>query len=74
MGRLVVEALKRLPGTPTREGLLDAIYQAPFDLGGVTLADWADQEPRLRSRSSSRSCGPMERSHRSSRLPKVTAR
>ena len=36
-GRLVVEALKRLHGTPTREGLLDAIYEAPFDLGGVTL-------------------------------------
>ena len=37
VGRLVVEALKRLPGTPTREGLLDAINQAPFDFGGVTL-------------------------------------
>ncbi len=37
-GRLVVEALKRLHSTPTREGLLDAIYEAPFDLGGVTLA------------------------------------
>ena len=34
----MVEALKRLHSTPTREGLLDAIYEAPFDLGGVTLA------------------------------------
>ncbi len=34
-GRLVVEALKRIPGEPTREALLDAIAKAPFDLGGV---------------------------------------
>jgi branched-chain amino acid transport system substrate-binding protein len=25
-------------GEPTREGLLDAIYSAPFDLGGATLS------------------------------------
>ncbi|MGC2126121.1 MAG: ABC transporter substrate-binding protein [Xanthobacteraceae bacterium] len=37
VGRLVVEALKRVDGEPTREKLLDAIYGAPFDLGGVTL-------------------------------------
>ena len=37
VGRLVVEALKRVDGAPTREKLLDAIYGAPFDLGGVTL-------------------------------------
>lgn len=37
VGRLVVEALKRVAGEPTRENLLDAIYRAPFDLGGVTL-------------------------------------
>ncbi len=37
VGRLVVEALKRVDGEPTREDLLDAIYRAPFDLGGVTL-------------------------------------
>jgi branched-chain amino acid transport system substrate-binding protein len=36
-GRLVVEALKRVDGEPTREKLLDAINAAPFDLGGVTL-------------------------------------
>jgi branched-chain amino acid transport system substrate-binding protein len=36
-GRLVVEALKRIKGEPTREGLLDAIGAAPFDMGGVTL-------------------------------------
>src|SRR5665213_2607603 len=38
VGRLVVETLKRLPGEPTREGFLDAIATAPFDLGGVTLS------------------------------------
>jgi ABC-type branched-subunit amino acid transport system substrate-binding protein len=37
-GRLVVEALKRVEGEPTREKLLDAIYSAPFDLGGITLS------------------------------------
>ncbi len=38
VGRLVTEALKRIGGRPTREKLLDAIGQAPFDLGGVTLS------------------------------------
>src|SRR5476649_2876289 len=38
VGRLVVEALKRIPGEPTREALLDAIAKAPFDLGGVKLS------------------------------------
>ena len=37
VGRLIVEALKRIPGEPTREALLDAIAKAPFDLGGVIL-------------------------------------
>jgi ABC-type branched-subunit amino acid transport system substrate-binding protein len=37
VGRLVVEALKRIPGEPTREAFLDAIERDPFDLGGVTL-------------------------------------
>jgi branched-chain amino acid transport system substrate-binding protein len=37
-GRLVVDALKRTTGAPTREGLLDAINAAPFDFGGVTLS------------------------------------
>ena len=37
VGRLVIEALKRINGEPTREALLDAINKAPFDLGGVTL-------------------------------------
>jgi len=37
VGRLVVEALKRIPGEPTRETFLDAIESAPFDLGGITL-------------------------------------
>jgi ABC-type branched-subunit amino acid transport system substrate-binding protein len=38
VGRLVVEALKRVDGEPTREKLLDAIGAAPFDLGGVKLS------------------------------------
>jgi branched-chain amino acid transport system substrate-binding protein len=38
VGRLTVEALKRIPGEPTREALLDAIAKAPFDIGGVTLS------------------------------------
>jgi ABC-type branched-subunit amino acid transport system substrate-binding protein len=38
VGRLTVEALKRIPGEPTREALLDAIDKAPFDIGGVTLS------------------------------------
>lgn len=37
VGRLVVEALKRVKGEPTREALLDAIYQRPIDLGGFVL-------------------------------------
>ncbi len=37
VGRIMVEALKRIPGEPTREALLDAIAKAPFDLGGVIL-------------------------------------
>ena len=38
VARLVVDALKRIKGEPTREALLDAINSAPFDLGGVTLS------------------------------------
>jgi branched-chain amino acid transport system substrate-binding protein len=38
VGRLVVEALKRIPGEPTREALLDAIIKTgSFDLGGIEL-------------------------------------
>lgn len=37
-GRLVVEALKRISGEPTREALLDAIAKAPIDLGGVKFS------------------------------------
>ena len=36
-GRLVVEAIRRIPGEPTREAFLDAIEREPFDLGGVKL-------------------------------------
>jgi branched-chain amino acid transport system substrate-binding protein len=38
VGRLVVEALKRVDGQPTREKLLDAIAAGPVDLGGVVLS------------------------------------
>jgi branched-chain amino acid transport system substrate-binding protein len=37
VGRLVVDAIKRIPGEPSREALLDAIAKAPFDLDGVKL-------------------------------------
>lgn len=38
VGRLVIEALKRTPGEPTREALLDTIFKTgSFDLGGVKL-------------------------------------
>jgi branched-chain amino acid transport system substrate-binding protein len=39
----VVDALKRMKGEPTREGLLDAIGGAPFDMGGVTLTYGPDK-------------------------------
>lgn len=38
VGQLVVQALKRIPGEPSREAFLDAIESGPFDLGGVKLA------------------------------------
>lgn len=37
VGRLAVEALKRIKGEVTREALLNAINEAPFNIGGVTL-------------------------------------
>ena len=37
-GRLVIEALKKVPGEPTRKALLDTVFSNSFDLGGVTLA------------------------------------
>jgi ABC-type branched-subunit amino acid transport system substrate-binding protein len=38
VGLLAVEALKRVPGLPTRKAFLEAIYQGgAFDLGGVRL-------------------------------------
>jgi ABC-type branched-subunit amino acid transport system substrate-binding protein len=42
-GRLVVEAIKRIPGEPTREAFLDAIEREPFDLGGMKLTFSATQ-------------------------------
>ncbi len=38
VGRLVVESLKRITGEPSREALLDAIAEEPFDFGGLTLS------------------------------------
>ncbi len=38
VGRLVVDALKRIKGEPTRDGLLDAIGARPFGFGGVVLS------------------------------------
>ena len=42
-GRLVVEAIRRIPGEPTREAFLDAIEREPFDIGGVKLTFSATQ-------------------------------
>jgi ABC-type branched-subunit amino acid transport system substrate-binding protein len=42
-GRLVVEAIKRIPGEPTREAFLDVIEREPFDLGGMKLTFSATQ-------------------------------
>jgi branched-chain amino acid transport system substrate-binding protein len=42
-GRLVVEAIKRIPGEPTREAFLDAIEREPFDLGGMKFTFSATQ-------------------------------
>ena len=36
-GRLVVAALEKVSGEPTRKALLDTIMNGSFDLGGVTL-------------------------------------
>ncbi len=36
-GRLVAEALKRMPEAPTREAFLDAVAKGGFDFGGVKL-------------------------------------
>jgi len=44
VGRLAIEALKRVPGEPTREALLDAIANTgTFDLGGIELAYGPDR-------------------------------
>jgi branched-chain amino acid transport system substrate-binding protein len=43
VGRLAVEALKRISGAPTREAFLDAVASDPFDLGGVKLSFSATQ-------------------------------
>jgi branched-chain amino acid transport system substrate-binding protein len=37
VGQTVIEALRRIQGEPTREKLVDAIYEAEIDLGGATL-------------------------------------
>lgn len=39
VGRVLAEALRKVPGEPTREALLDAVWSTgTFDLGGVTLS------------------------------------
>ena len=44
VGRFVIEALKRIPGEPTREALLDSIFKGgSFDLGGVKLTYGPDR-------------------------------
>jgi len=43
VGQLVVEALKRIQGDPTREAFLDAIGTGTFKLGGVNLTFSATQ-------------------------------
>jgi ABC-type branched-subunit amino acid transport system substrate-binding protein len=43
VGRVVVEGLKRIPGEPTRETLIEAIARAPIDLGGITLSYGPDR-------------------------------
>ncbi len=43
VGRLVVEALKRVNGEPTREKLLDAMTAQPFDFGGFKLSYGPDK-------------------------------
>ncbi len=42
-GRVVVEAVRRIPGELTREAFLDAIEREPFDLGGMKLTFSATQ-------------------------------
>ncbi|WP_088346568.1 MULTISPECIES: ABC transporter substrate-binding protein [Rhodomicrobium] len=37
VGRLLIAALEKMPGEPSRQGLLDTIHSESFDLGGVTL-------------------------------------
>jgi hypothetical protein len=37
VGRLLIAALQKIPGEPTRQNLLDAIFGHSFDLGGVNL-------------------------------------
>ena len=43
VGQLVVEALKRIQGDPTREAFLDVIQTGTFKLGGVNLTFSATQ-------------------------------
>lgn len=38
VGRLVIAALQKLDGTPTRKAMLETIYASTFDLGGVKLS------------------------------------
>lgn len=42
VGRLVIAALEKISGEPTRDALMNTILGNSFDLGGVTLAYGAD--------------------------------
>ena len=41
-GRLVIAALEKMSGEPSRQALLSSIMAASFDLGGVTLKYGSD--------------------------------
>jgi ABC-type branched-subunit amino acid transport system substrate-binding protein len=37
VGRMTIEALRKLGGEPTRKAFLDAVFSGSFDLGGISL-------------------------------------
>jgi ABC-type branched-subunit amino acid transport system substrate-binding protein len=77
-GRLVVEAIRRIPGEPTRDAFLDAIEREPFDLGGSETHRSAQRKIRDQIRSISRCCNqtvfPAGREAREDRRKMTTRR